>query len=195
MQEFTTDQQEELWDILKGSDVEKLEEYCLKYTKLGRELGLTVPPSEDMWAPIFSIGIGSVDASFLPVLLKYGVHVDSLRPSYTMETALMLACNYGNVEPVRQLVANGANITMTDFRRRTPADINEDYRQKLVRLGEPTDVCDVIAGLLGPATTCALCRVKCDLRCIRCQKVYYCGKEHQTEHWKVHKKTCKKQQL
>ena len=29
-------------------------------------------------------------------------------------------------------------------------------------------------------------------RCIRCEEAYYCSKECQQEHWKTHKKSCKK---
>ena len=29
------------------------------------------------------------------------------------------------------------------------------------------------------------------LRCSGCQDEYYCGKEHQKEHWKSHRSTCR----
>ena len=34
-------QRRELWEILRSGDPEKLEQYCLKYKELGKELGLT----------------------------------------------------------------------------------------------------------------------------------------------------------
>jgi len=39
---------------------------------------------------------------------------------------------------------------------------------------------------------CKVCGKKSTLRCSRCQLVYYCCGQHQKEHWKVHKKECKK---
>jgi len=44
------------------------------------------------------------------------------------------------------------------------------------------------------ADKCALCgngliRPK---ECVRCRQAVYCSKAHQKEHWKIHKKTCKK---
>nr|XP_039258932.1 egl nine homolog 1-like [Styela clava] len=42
--------------------------------------------------------------------------------------------------------------------------------------------------------TCAVCDKLDNLKsCSRCGSVEYCGREHQTQHWKVHKKDCKKQ--
>lgn len=39
---------------------------------------------------------------------------------------------------------------------------------------------------------CALCGVAvATKRCSRCERAYYCGKEHQKEHWKLHKLSCK----
>ena len=39
---------------------------------------------------------------------------------------------------------------------------------------------------------CAVCRKKTTKICSRCKMVYYCCREHQLLHWKVHKKFCKK---
>lgn len=39
--------------------------------------------------------------------------------------------------------------------------------------------CQVCGGMVGT------------MRCKGCRVVAYCGKEHQREHWKVHKKLCK----
>ncbi|XP_066280658.1 egl nine homolog 1-like [Branchiostoma lanceolatum] len=39
---------------------------------------------------------------------------------------------------------------------------------------------------------CAVCGAKSNLkRCSRCQGVMYCGREHQSQHWKQHKKICR----
>jgi pimeloyl-ACP methyl ester carboxylesterase len=37
---------------------------------------------------------------------------------------------------------------------------------------------------------CAICAEKATSKCGRCQRVWYCGRKHQAEHWKVHKVTC-----
>lgn len=34
------------------------------------------------------------------------------------------------------------------------------------------------------------CTISADKRCARCQRTFYCSKEHQRVHWKTHKKTC-----
>lgn len=45
---------------------------------------------------------------------------------------------------------------------------------------------------VGPAVEhlCAVCAEKAVSKCGRCQKVWYCGRAHQAEHWKAHKNTC-----
>ncbi|CAK9074060.1 unnamed protein product [Durusdinium trenchii] len=37
---------------------------------------------------------------------------------------------------------------------------------------------------------CAVCAQKADSKCGRCQKVWYCSRSHQAEHWKSHKLKC-----
>lgn len=37
---------------------------------------------------------------------------------------------------------------------------------------------------------CAVCAEKAVSKCGRCQKVWYCGRKHQAEHWKTHKLNC-----
>lgn len=38
---------------------------------------------------------------------------------------------------------------------------------------------------------CVVCKSKKNLKyCAECKKVMYCSREHQKEHWKLHKKTC-----
>jgi hypothetical protein len=44
----------------------------------------------------------------------------------------------------------------------------------------------------GGARECEVCNGKADFTCIRCGNVaYYCGRECQRKHWKIHKKACK----
>ena len=44
----------------------------------------------------------------------------------------------------------------------------------------------------GHARKCALCDGMKDLQvCSSCRAVWYCGKEHQKQHWRVHKNECK----
>jgi hypothetical protein len=40
------------------------------------------------------------------------------------------------------------------------------------------------------ALLCSLCQVPGKFRCGGCQKVGYCSKEHQKNHWKIHKGEC-----
>lgn len=39
---------------------------------------------------------------------------------------------------------------------------------------------------------CIICTAKCDLSCGKCKYVFYCGQEHQIEHWTIHKFLCAK---
>lgn len=38
---------------------------------------------------------------------------------------------------------------------------------------------------------CAECQQPAELKCSACKAIWYCGKEHQKQHWKIHKATCK----
>lgn len=38
---------------------------------------------------------------------------------------------------------------------------------------------------------CAVCESEALLRCGGCKIVFYCSKEHQKQHWRLHKKLCK----
>ncbi|GMH54016.1 hypothetical protein TL16_g01586 [Triparma laevis f. inornata] len=48
------------------------------------------------------------------------------------------------------------------------------------------------AALTNPPSSCAVtgCKVPTTKTCSRCKEIQYCSKEHQTEHWKFHKKLC-----
>jgi len=39
--------------------------------------------------------------------------------------------------------------------------------------------------------TCGLCGAAAPHRCARCKATSYCSREHQTQHWKVHKRECR----
>eukprot|EP00927_Polykrikos_kofoidii_P043664 TRINITY_DN37734_c0_g1_i1.p1 TRINITY_DN37734_c0_g1~~TRINITY_DN37734_c0_g1_i1.p1 ORF type:complete len:929 (-),score=105.89 TRINITY_DN37734_c0_g1_i1:396-3182(-) len=41
---------------------------------------------------------------------------------------------------------------------------------------------------------CPVCAERATSKCGRCQKVWYCGRAHQAEHWKIHKQSCATQQ-
>lgn len=39
---------------------------------------------------------------------------------------------------------------------------------------------------------CRVCKTEAGLsRCVGCDLVFYCGRDHQTAHWSKHKKACK----
>lgn len=42
------------------------------------------------------------------------------------------------------------------------------------------------------AANCAVCDVDAALKCTACKAVFYCGVEHQKQHWKAHKKECQR---
>ena len=42
---------------------------------------------------------------------------------------------------------------------------------------------------------CAVCGDTNAKRCSRCRLVTYCGKDHQRQHWKIHKQFCKKSEI
>ena len=37
---------------------------------------------------------------------------------------------------------------------------------------------------------CMICQVETKIHCSLCADTFYCSKEHQKEHWKIHKQTC-----
>jgi hypothetical protein len=39
---------------------------------------------------------------------------------------------------------------------------------------------------------CHVCKKETTLTCGRCMSIYYCSKEHQKEHWKIHRFYCTK---
>ncbi|KAI8893902.1 hypothetical protein BC833DRAFT_624444 [Globomyces pollinis-pini] len=44
---------------------------------------------------------------------------------------------------------------------------------------------------LGDSAACQVCTESANLTCSKCKVTYYCSKDHQTMHWKVHQKICK----
>jgi len=41
-----------------------------------------------------------------------------------------------------------------------------------------------------PEGLCEVCLTKCSLRCAGCKTIFYCCKDHQSQHWKTHKTAC-----
>lgn len=39
-------------------------------------------------------------------------------------------------------------------------------------------------------TTCFVCRAPANLRCCGCRFIYYCSRDHQRLHWRLHKRQC-----
>lgn len=42
------------------------------------------------------------------------------------------------------------------------------------------------------AGNCAVCAVEAQLKCTACKVEFYCGTDHQKQHWKVHKVDCRR---
>lgn len=38
---------------------------------------------------------------------------------------------------------------------------------------------------------CAECKQPAELKCSACKLIWYCSKDHQKTHWKVHKSSCR----
>lgn len=38
---------------------------------------------------------------------------------------------------------------------------------------------------------CAICNIETNSKCTACKNIFYCGIEHQKNHWKIHKKECR----
>lgn len=57
----------------------------------------------------------------------------------------------------------------------------------------PTSTCKKVwvRTMKNPALKCAVCKQRSVFKCMRCKKVYYCGKKHQTLHWHKHRELCR----
>eukprot|EP00933_Yihiella_yeosuensis_P034805 TRINITY_DN28279_c0_g1_i1.p1 TRINITY_DN28279_c0_g1~~TRINITY_DN28279_c0_g1_i1.p1 ORF type:complete len:765 (-),score=163.61 TRINITY_DN28279_c0_g1_i1:288-2303(-) len=68
---------------------------------------------------------------------------------------------------------------------------HEEYWAALKRFASKVQLESALPSV-GPAVEhlCAVCAQKAASKCGRCQKVWYCGRAHQAEHWKLHKTTC-----
>ena len=46
---------------------------------------------------------------------------------------------------------------------------------------------------IGKGGICAVCFIESNLKCKECSVVFYCSKDHQKAHWKIHKKVCNRE--
>jgi len=109
-------------------------------------------------------------------------------------TPLFISAQKGYLEIVKCLVENGAKIDQPDFSGITPQFIALIKNQfEVTKYFE-----EVIANRIGKSVSdeniCAVCRLLSKVRCSACKKVWYCGKEHQKENWKIHKTQCSKKE-
>ena len=75
-----------------------------------------------------------------------------------------------------------------------PIPVNIDKERKKCATGHISEVDAVQEKEEREGLKCAVCDItnaQIVRRCTRCLKVAYCGREHQLQHWKSHKKDCK----
>ena len=83
----------------------------------------------------------------------------------------------------RKVEEKKAELTKKEFEAQEAAAEHE-YINGLIDALEP---CELVT-----EKKCAVCEITgLGLGCSVCKSVYYCSVEHQTEHWKKHKKACK----
>jgi len=67
---------------------------------------------------------------------------------------------------------------------------SSDYWNALKRFALRVTLDDAVPSIGTVVHLCAVCREKAVAKCGRCEKVWYCGRKHQAEHWKEHKAVC-----
>ena len=65
--------------------------------------------------------------------------------------------------------------------------VNDNMNGYVVMDSERCVVSDIFLSIY---KCCKVCKIKCDSKCSKCSKVWYCSREHQKQDWKNHKKDC-----
>ena len=120
-------------------------------------------------------------------MLKKGNADPNITTNKEGATALTVASQFGHASVVKVLIKGDAQVD-TVYKGQTPSMMATSQ-------GNET-VVETINTLINNDTKCAKCSKsaldlgRILLKCGRCKKVYYCNKECQKAHWKIHKPVC-----
>jgi len=112
------------------------------------------------------------------------------QPNIHGTTPLIISAQKGYLEIVECLVENGAKIDQSDFSGNTPLFIARKKNEFEVTAYLEEVIANGIGKRASGKPVCAVCQGLAKLRCSACKNVWYCGKEHQKEDWKIHKAKC-----
>jgi ankyrin repeat protein len=100
-------------------------------------------------------------------------------------TPLLISAQKGFIEIVKLLVDHGAKLYHQDFSGFTAKSIAMKEQQlEVVKY-----LMEVMKGQHGHHF-CAICEEIAFKRCSGCKNIWYCGRTHQSDHWKTHKLNC-----
>jgi ankyrin repeat protein len=98
-------------------------------------------------------------------------------------TPLFISAEKGFIDIVKLLVDHGAKIYQQDFS--APIAIaTREHKLEVVKYLE-----EVMKGEHGHHF-CTVCKEIALKKCSGCKNVWYCGRTHQSDHWKIHKPNC-----
>jgi hypothetical protein len=113
-----------------------------------------------------------------------GVWTDKGKPPPVKVEPQLWHCGWSDLKPVRDMLMRNAALLSEESKKglRVPG-----FTVSLMtHMAAPELDFSIMEGCAMPE-----CRVKCAAyRCARCYVARYCGKEHMTAHWKVHKARC-----
>jgi len=107
-------------------------------------------------------------------------------------TPLAVAIYQNQTEVAKFLLRKNANIESTKFvfREFGKLELIENLEKMCKEIKQV--ITNGIVKRVSDERICAVCRELSKVRCSACKNVWYCGEEHQKEHWKIHKVECSK---
>jgi len=100
-------------------------------------------------------------------------------------TAFIGAASNGQMNIMKYLIQKKANL----FKKISYAPTALEF----AKYNGHSEVFKFLLKVINENNFCAVCQDWAHNRCTGCKKIYYCGKEHQADHWKrIHKNECKK---